>query len=489
VPRPPNGICAIYMAMLLLALLTAGCAAYRPANAPLSRWAPDYGYRPARTQAERPMGDVLLVLAFSGGGTRAAALSYGVLQELRDTRVVVDGVEKRLLDEVDLITSVSGGSFTSAYYALYGDRIFVDFEQRFLRRNIQGQLFRNLLNPLQWVRLASTFFDRSELAVQLYDNEIFDHATFADLQAAQGPFVQINAADLAGGNRFTFFQPQFDLICSDLSQLKVARAVAASSAVPGLFTPITLRSYAGQCGFESPAWFKEAGTARQGSLRRFRNAEVVQGYLDGKRKYIHLVDGGIADNLGLRGPLDNVILVGGLRQRFDQLGGARPAHIMFVVVNAEVHPEPAFSLAPVAPSLSRMISSVSGVQIYSYNFETLELMRASLKNWQEDISSDAHGRRVQTYIPEIVFKSLEDPAERTYFNALPTSFQLDNEAVDRLIAVGRRLLRASPEFQRLIATLQADSGRAPLEATRHAGETDNAAIDARGSHRNGLEAP
>ena len=75
--------------------------------------------------------------------------------------------------------------------------------------------------------------------------------------------MQINAADLAGGNRFTFFQPQFDLICSDLSQLKVARAVAASSAVPGLFTPITLRSYAGQCGFESPTWFKEAGTAAQ----------------------------------------------------------------------------------------------------------------------------------------------------------------------------------------------------------------------------------
>ena len=109
------------------------------------------------------MGDILLVLAFSGGGTRAAALSYGVLQELRDTRVVVDGVEKRLLDEVDLITSVSGGSFTSAYYALYGDRIFVDFEQRFLRRNIQGRLFRNLLNPLYWIRLASAFFDRSGL--------------------------------------------------------------------------------------------------------------------------------------------------------------------------------------------------------------------------------------------------------------------------------------------------------------------------------------
>jgi NTE family protein len=341
------------------------------------------------------MGDVLLVLAFSGGGTRAAALSYGVLQELRDTRVVVRGVERRLLDEVDLITSVSGGSFTSAYYALYGDRIFADYEPRFLRRNIQRRLLLELVRPRHWIRLASTFFDRSELAVQLYDDEIFDRATFADLQAAQGPFVQINAADLAGGNRFTFFQPQFDLICSDLSQLKVARAVAASSAVPGLFTPITLRSYAGQCGFKPPAWFGEAGREQPGSLRRLRNAEVVQGYLDGKRQYIHLVDGGIADNLGLRGPLDNVILVGGLRQRFDQLGGVRPAHIMVVVVNAEVHREPALSRTPAAPSLSRMLSAVSGVQISSYNFETLELLRASLKTWADEIPPEAHGRTAE----------------------------------------------------------------------------------------------
>ena len=61
-----------HLAMLLVVLMTAGCAAYRPVNVPLSRWNPDYGYRPARTQAVRPMGNVLLVLAFSGGGTRAA---------------------------------------------------------------------------------------------------------------------------------------------------------------------------------------------------------------------------------------------------------------------------------------------------------------------------------------------------------------------------------------------------------------------------------
>ncbi len=39
-----------------------------------------------------------------------------------------------MLDAIAAISSVSGGSFTSACFGLYGDRIFIDFEERFLRR-------------------------------------------------------------------------------------------------------------------------------------------------------------------------------------------------------------------------------------------------------------------------------------------------------------------------------------------------------------------
>ena len=437
-----------------LALLALGCATYRPANPPLERYDPTYGSRPARAQADRPMGDVALILAFSGGGTRAAALSYGVLRELRDTRVVVEGQEKRLLDEVDTITSVSGGSFTAAYYGLFGERIFEDYEERFLRRNVQRRLVLELLRPANWLRLLSPYVHRSDLAVRLYDREIFDRATFADLQQAKGPFLQINAADLAVGSRFTFFQPQFDLICSDLSRLKVARAVAASSAVPVLFAPFTLRNYAGTCGFERPAWLDQALADRKGSLRRFRVAQTVESYLDAdRRRYIHLVDGGIADNLGLRGPLENVILVGGIRERLEMLGDARPRHVAIVVVNAEVHPEPPFNRGAGAPGLGSILNAVSGIQIYSYNFETLELMRQSLHSWVRQMPSGADGQPVRGYVPEVAFDSLEDPAERAFFDGLPTSFKLGGEAVDRLIEAGGRLLRESPDFQALVAAL------------------------------------
>ena len=63
------------------------------------------------------------MLSFSGGGTRAAAFSYGVLEELRRTEITVDGQRRRLIDEVDIITGVSGGSFTALAYALHGERL------------------------------------------------------------------------------------------------------------------------------------------------------------------------------------------------------------------------------------------------------------------------------------------------------------------------------------------------------------------------------
>jgi hypothetical protein len=64
------------------------------------------------------------MVAFSGGGTRAASLAYGVLQELADTEMMTAEGPRSLLNEIDMISSVSGGSFTSAYYGLYGDRLF-----------------------------------------------------------------------------------------------------------------------------------------------------------------------------------------------------------------------------------------------------------------------------------------------------------------------------------------------------------------------------
>jgi NTE family protein len=113
------------------------------------------------------------------------------VQELRETQVIVDRDEARLIDEVTTISSASGGSFTGAYFGLFGERIFDDFEERFLRRDIDARLALNLFRPIEFLRIAFTPYTRSDMAMDLYDRELFDGATFADLEKAKGPLLNI----------------------------------------------------------------------------------------------------------------------------------------------------------------------------------------------------------------------------------------------------------------------------------------------------------
>jgi NTE family protein len=436
------------VALGLAALLFSGCAGYLPVNRPLRHFDPTVGYRPAVLEQQRPLGRVVLMLAFSGGGTRAASFAYGVLQELRDSQLEIDGHAFRLLDEVDIISSVSGGSFTSAYYGLFGERIFQDFEERFLRKNVQGRLYLQILNPVNWLRLFGTFFSRTELAIEYYDDNIFGKATFADLQAhaAERPRIVINATDLSIGENFPFTQPTFDLLCSNLSSFPVARAVAASSAVPGAFAPITLKNFAGKCGYEEPAWVAEALADRRASPRRYQKAKSLRSYLDGSRSYVHLVDGGISDNLGLRPLLDAAVTSGSIYQRLEEQGAERPTHVVVVLVNAETEKKRSFDLTARAPRIGAVLGAVSGVQIARYNFETIELLRANLEDWARRVPAELGGPPMKTYLVQLDFESAP-PDERPYFKNLPTSFNLDDEAVNRLIDLGRTLLRTSPEFR------------------------------------------
>ena len=202
---------------VLLALSLAACTAtYKPVNQPITEVDESTGYRRLTLDSSEDFGDSIILLAFSGGGTRAAALSYGVMQELRDTYITSGGEELRLLDEVDTISSVSGGSFTAAYYGVFRDGLFENYEKAFLRQDVQSTLIRKFFSPGYWLSGATSSFDRTEMAVDFYDRTIFKGATFADIQANGPPYIDINATDLTTGMRFTFGQDLFDLICTDL---------------------------------------------------------------------------------------------------------------------------------------------------------------------------------------------------------------------------------------------------------------------------------
>ena len=149
------------MVLVVTLFFISSCAHYQ-INQPLSDIHQNESYSFDTFSQPGEADETFVVLTFSGGGTRAAAFSFGVLEGLRETRL--PGTDKTLLDEVDLISTVSGGSFTGAYYALFGERIFEDFRERFLYRDIEREIAFRLLNPANLFRVISPYFSRIDLA-------------------------------------------------------------------------------------------------------------------------------------------------------------------------------------------------------------------------------------------------------------------------------------------------------------------------------------
>lgn len=439
---------ATYASLFLLMLLMQSCASvYKPGNRAIDAIDNGHGYR---FTPDHPVdrGDHAVFLTFSGGGTRAAALSYGVLQELRDTQVLSRGREVRLLDEVDAISSVSGGSFTAAYYALFGERTFADYEEVFLRQSVQGTLIRKLFDPLYWWRTLFTGFDRTEMAVEYYDSQIFNGKTFRDIPLGQRPFVEINATDLGGGQRFAFTQGSFDLLCSDLRSFSVARAVTASSAVPVAFPPVVLANHAGGCDTGRSNRIRNIESRRSLTERQTELRERVNAYSDSQaRPYIHLVDGGIADNLGLRALIDRMDAAG--PDLFLQNVRRVPKDVLIVMVNAEVKPERSIELSAAKPSVLDTVDAFSNAQIALYNQETQLLIGQKIREMEAAVRS--RGYELNFYLAEVSFESLEEKGLKSFFNNLPTSLELSDRDVDVLIGTGRDLLRKSSEFRRFLS--------------------------------------
>jgi NTE family protein len=437
--------------VVLLALslqLLAGCASYGTiANQPLAEVGPTQRYSVGQALYSGRSDEVTMVLAFSGGGTRAAALAYGVLEALRDTRVTLDGRPRRLLDEVDAISAVSGGSFTAAYFGLYGDGIFTDFERNFLRHDVTGELMRGLFHPTLWFSTGG----RTEMAVDYYDAKVFRGATFADLQRRDGPLIVINATDLGQGVRFAFLQDYFDLLCSDLSTFKVARAVAASSAVPVLFHPVVLRNYPG-CTQHGYSMLDEVSPATAASPQLLQVVQGLDSYaLKDRRRYIHLVDGGITDNLGLLAIYEMIEVAGGAKRFLASMGGVPAPRFIIISVNASTAPQYDMELSNAVPSMEDLIGAVTDVQIHRTNAATLELLRNSIRRWSAELTTP--GFTVEPYFVKLDFDAIPQAQRRRYFNHIPTSFDLTGTQADDLISAGRELLLGNPEFQRFLGDL------------------------------------
>ena len=477
------------LAVLAAALLLVGCASF-PTNPPLAEYVPKAGYSFDKLGLGRNNTDKLFVIVtFSGGGTRAAALAYGVLEELRATPIRGSGADATLLDEVDVISSVSGGSFTAAYYALRGAKLFDEFPDRFLYRPIQSELLGQMLSPLNWFRLAGLSFGRSDLAAEFYDRELFNGASYADLIArGQRPFVVLNATDMTTGTPFPFIQDQFDMMCSDLKDVPLARAAAASSAFPGALTPLTFQNYAGSCHYHQPSWVQrtEADHVQRINARRRANAvnrlslaaEVLpEDSPPGTkgtpaRPYIHLTDGGVADNIGLRGPLDALSSTNHPWSVVQMMNNRLVDRLVVITVNAATGASEDRDKSASVPGIIDTVFTAADVPLGNYSFDTVELMRKAADESDRDIllleqcnklSADRGtqcalnlptARKVDFYPVQVSFDYITSPKERAWFKRLPTTFELPPDTVDKLRAVGRQLLREDPQFQLLLKHLR-----------------------------------
>jgi len=457
----------------LAALAIAGCAS-RPINEPIGQVDPRSGYRPHLLLPKRQNNDLntLFVLSFSGGGTRAAAFSYGVLEELRRTEIVVDGQRRRLIDEVDLITGVSGGSFTALSYALYGERLFSEYEERFLKRDVEGALLARCLNPFNWWKFIGGSAGRSEMAAEYYDEILFEGATFGDLLDKPGPVALATGTDLSTGSRLVFFQNDFDLICTDLNKVRLSRAASTSSAVPVALSPVTFNNYGGTCGYQYPAWVRDVANpetrARPSgrAVQRYREMQDFQNSKD--RPYIHLVDGGVSDNIGVRGVLEALEELGA-SSSFREEVGFNFKRIVLLVVNARSSPRTDWDRSESPPGFVGQLLQSAGVPIDRYSFETVETMkdRAQIYEWRRELlvsrarlageteaeaeaQADERLPKLSLKVLDISFDEISDPKERALFMNLPTSFVLPAEDVDRLREAAGRLLRESAEYESIV---------------------------------------
>lgn len=455
---------------LFVLIMFSACSS-RPINEPITQADPQAGYRPYLLLPKRQNNDkeTLFILSFSGGGTRAAAFSYGLLEELRRTEITVNGQQRRLIDEVDIIMGVSGGSFTALAYALYGEQLFSEYEHRFLKRDVQGELLARSFNPFNWYKFIGGSAGRSEVAADYYDEILFNKATYADLLDKQGPVAIATGTDLSTGSRFAFYQNDFDLICSDLNSVRLSRAAATSSAVPIVLSPITLNNYGSHCNYHYPAWVAVVADPK---TRQRPDARAYQRYLEMKsfqdsdsRPYIHLVDGGVSDNIGVRGVLESLEELRMSAEFRGETGFGKIRKVILMVVNAHSSPDTTWDLDKTPPGFFSQIMQSTTVPIDRYSFETIETMkdkaevmkmRRNLLVAEKQLSglsyaeAEASIPNVEMTVLDISFDTISDPVEQDYFMNLPTSFVLPAEDIDRLREMAGRLLRKENNFQSVI---------------------------------------
>lgn len=449
-----------FMLAFATAILATACSTTRPwINQPIDTSVSTASIvRPAvHRPAEASSPSIVAAVTLSGGGARAAAFGLGVLQELKATRVEFDGRQTTLLDEVGLISGVSGGSVLATYYAAFGDQVFTRFEHDFLLADFQSSLIHDALSPSTLHKLGSPWYGRSNALSERLDT-VFRGKTFGDLRVSgRRSRLLVTATDLTTGAPFEFTPEQFALICSDLDSVPLSFAVAASSAVPVLLSPMTIRNYAGSC--PAPVPILEV-PEREGNLSARLLDLIARGYSNSNdRPYIHLVDGGLADNLGVRSLLDHAVAGGSLGAGFNGLPARSVHSIVLVSVNSERDTAERIDRSDRVPGTAQVLDALIFGAGARQTRETTMMLDETARRLALELLAE-RGRPgspfaddAEIHVINVSLRDLRDASRREALLQVPTALTVLPVHVRQLQAAGRTVLRESPAFQRLLRRL------------------------------------
>jgi len=203
------------------------------------------------------------------------------------------------------------------------------------------------------------------------------------------------------------------------------------------------------------------------AARAIQQVKELRYYEDGKqRPYLHLVDGGVSDNLGMRAVLEILEEFEALRLEGVPTPLDHARRVAVFVVNSLSTPPLGWDADKSAPGTLDVLLRATGVPIDHYSYEAVELLRDTAARWKflrairdsgaivdngnPALAEVGRAPNLEVYVIDVSFGALKDEKERAYLNQLPTSFVLPPEAVDRLRAAAGTILLDSPDFQRYL---------------------------------------
>jgi NTE family protein len=451
------------------AALIAGCTQVgnnNPINLPLTD-AKAADVQPGR-DVETYYDDMVVALSFSGGGTRAAAFSYGVLQGMDETRVQTAASTVSLLDHIDFVSGVSGGSVLAAYYGLKKRAAMADFREKFLLQNAQANLqmdlnFFNISKGLNGGVNDPTAFPK------WLDANLYGGATFKSLLFERRPTVWINASDIYSRTPFVFDRGTFGALCSNLADYPISQAVAASAAVPVIFAPVVIQNFPGGCPTPLPDWVGRVRSDPDAAPLIKTYADALERYHSGEVKYVKLLDGGIVDNYGLAAITVRRLASNTPYGPLEPEEAVKLRRFLFLVVDSGRAPSGAWAQTIPGPSGVDLITAASDTATQSGAVGTYSAFSDAMDDWQDDLVkwrchlTEAQRRQygatpgwnckdVKFFVGRIAFDQL-GPERAAALNNVQTALKLPPDQVDELISAGRDALKVNPTFRDFLGSL------------------------------------